>query len=160
MQSLQLAYTDGQVVRWADLPRAPAPGSGDTPAHTQSRLLPLTGIAWGGGSGAGIGRVEVSVDGGATWCMATLLHSERPQDDTSRGKDWAWVRWQAQVAVGEPTQQPDKVCVMVRCVDGQGNPQPRTKALHPRLRGNGDGGGAGGGAYLFNGWHATTIHLA
>ena len=70
------------------------------------------------------------------------------------------MRWQAQVAVGEPTQQPDKVCVMVRCVDGQGNPQPRTKALHPRLRGNGDGGGAGGGAYLFNGWHATTIHLA
>lgn len=50
----------------------------------------------GAGGGRKIIRVEVSVDGGATWMLAELEHPAAP---TEYGKSWAWCLWQLEVDV-------------------------------------------------------------
>jgi hypothetical protein len=40
-------------------------------------------------------KVEVSLDGGASWCPAAAVTSETP---TKKGKSWCWVLWSLAVS--------------------------------------------------------------
>ena len=82
--------------------------------HAQNRLddgrMQVAGHAYAGLRG--IERVEVSVDGGATWAEARLSEA-LPDPDTWR--QWAF-EWEPTAAAHE---------VVVRAVDGEGTRQPR-----------------------------------
>ena len=72
MQSLILSVAEWQVVR---------PSSSST--------FKVSGIAWGGGAGNTITKVEVSTDHGESWMDATIHRDELLKDDTSKGKLWS-----------------------------------------------------------------------
>lgn len=76
------------------------------------RLAPgsvtLQGRVWAGR--AGITRVDVSVDGGATWYEAELEASESP---------YSWTGWRCDWQAGPGTHT-----LCVRATDGKGNQQP------------------------------------
>lgn len=57
----------------------------------------VKGFAWGGG-GAGINRVDVSLDGGETFTRAELLEKEVKQ---RKGSEWAWQFFEKEIAVCE-----------------------------------------------------------
>eukprot|EP00466_Bigelowiella_natans_P007202 jgi/Bigna1/88999/estExt_fgenesh1_pg.C_420043 len=130
--------------------------------------IELGGIAWGGGSGERVSRVEVSLDDGATWVPARLQnHSGKPgregdecksslqqgQQPLSGGKHWGWSQWRASVPLANNSQsnnngtstqaQPKLYEVMCRSFDSNGVCQPRAP-WNPK-------------GYLYNGWH--TIRL-
>lgn len=140
MQSLVLSIADGQAVSLT----ADCDGT-DGHSGTSTRRLPLLGIAWGGGSGAGVSSVEVSADGGTSWHAADMLDDERVPDDSSAGRTWSWVRWQARVPLPQGAKPGSSVTVMCRAVDGAGTPQPQSTHMP--------------GGYLFGGWHTTTVKL-
>lgn len=73
----------------------------------------ISGIAW---SGSGIiARVEVSVDGGATWTDATLQEPVLPKAHTRFTLPWRWDGSERVIAS--------------RCTDGTGHVQPTREAL-------------------------------
>ncbi len=82
------------------------PSGGDTLA--KSGLYELTGIAW---SGRGtITKVEVTVDGGATWTVAQLQTPVLPRAHTRFSGSWKWDGGEALIAS--------------RCSDDTGYTQP------------------------------------
>jgi len=85
------------------------PVDDDSPLERGSHAI--RGLAWSG-MGA-IARVEVSVDGGATWHDA---HIEEPRER------WLWVRWSYLWEV----DQPGDYRIMARATDEQGRVQPQT----------------------------------
>jgi DMSO/TMAO reductase YedYZ molybdopterin-dependent catalytic subunit len=89
------------------------------PAEGFEVRAPLTvrGFAWSGH--VPVQRVEVSVDGGATWLSATLEPGPGP---------WAWRRFTAEglVAPAGPVQ------VMARATDRLGQSQPLDPVWNPR----------------------------
>ncbi|HJM76199.1 MAG TPA: molybdopterin-dependent oxidoreductase [Dehalococcoidia bacterium] len=94
------------------------------PRHDDSfsaGLRAMRGLAWSGGGR--IERVEVSVDGGASWSDA---HLEEPRER------WLWTRWSHrwEPAAGTHT-------LMARATDEQGRVQPQTPWNY--LRKNHDG---------------------
>ena len=105
---------------------APAPGARLAPGSHM-----LQGYAFAGG-GRAIERVEVSGDGGASWCLATLL------DERSR---WAWRRWQAELHL-----EPGQGCLIARAWDSAANTQPED----PRRLWNFKG-------YMNNAWHRVEV---
>jgi len=54
----------------------------------------VRGFAWSGG-GRGIVRVDVSGDGGETWCQAELTEGSEQKPNRA----WAWTFWEADVMV-------------------------------------------------------------
>lgn len=74
------------------------------------------GFAWSG-SGA-ITKVDVSVDGGASWSEARLVHEGGPN---------AWTRWQHEWTPGVAGQ----AVLMARAHDDRGNVQPETPTWNP-----------------------------
>jgi len=120
--------------------------------------IELGGIAWGGGSGEHVSRVEVSLDDGETWVPARLSqnHSGEPGaggersglgQELSGGKRWGWTQWRASVPLasnsksdnGNSPEQPRLYEAMCRSFDSNGNCQPRAP-WNPK-------------GYLYNGWH-------
>lgn len=69
----------------------------------------LRGRAWSGE--AAIARVELSVDGGASWLPARLVGGNRPS---------CWTGWEADVTFDAPGEQ----CLVTRAVDTDGRTQP------------------------------------
>ena len=87
----------------------------DSPLERGSHAI--RGLAW---SGMGrIARVEVSVDGGATWADA---HIEEPRER------WLWVRWSYLWEPGRPGAHR----ILARATDEQGRVQPQTPYNYQR----------------------------
>ena len=107
-------------------------GSGHSP------LLYVSGVAYSGGSGNAIARVEVSKDGGQSWAEAKVKAEEVKPDDSS--KSFGWVRWEAEVEV-EKGQ--DKTVVCCRATDTEGKTQLE---ISPKERG-----------YIYNGWSKVKV---
>ncbi|GAQ79127.1 sulfite oxidase [Klebsormidium nitens] len=82
----------------------------------------VKGYALSGG-GRKIERVDVSVDGGATWAEAQRL----PQEGT-HGR-WAWTLWSLSAIVNPPCQ------IIAKCVDVASNTQPERVETIWNLRG-------------------------
>jgi sulfite oxidase len=144
-------------------------GRDDTAAAvtTAADIIEASGVAYSGGSGTAIARVECSVDGGDTWSEATLLTEEIARDD-SLG-NFGWVRWTVQIkqnpctgcvqktpsGVGQGDQENKNkntntntnavgvTAVTCRAFDTQGKGQPRVAA---KQRG-----------YLYNGWSTMAV---
>jgi DMSO/TMAO reductase YedYZ molybdopterin-dependent catalytic subunit len=83
---------------------APADGA----ALPRGRQI-LRGLAWSGG--APVSRIQVSVDGGATWETAAW---------TSDPARYAWRSWEYDWL----TESPGEVTLLSRAIDGDGNTQP------------------------------------
>ncbi|KAK7423993.1 hypothetical protein QQZ08_008817 [Neonectria magnoliae] len=115
--------------------------------RTQGKLAQkavLSGYAYSGG-GRAIVRVDVSLDGGKSWCQAKIL----PDCTTSDGASspcfghgsWAWRRWRYDglVPVDAFKQVPDKkgtATFVVKATDESYNTQPESHAATWNLRGN------------------------
>ena len=88
----------------------------------------VEGIAWGGG-GAGINRVDVSVDGGMNFTRADML--DRPVQQR-RNSQWAWVFFEKRVRVppeiAEKIKRGEKVQLDVcsKALNSAWNVQPET----------------------------------
>lgn len=96
-------------------------GEGQTIAYTPT--IPLGGIAIGGDTG--VAKVDVSIDAGRTWYIATL-----GQD---HGK-YSFRRWDARVPLGGR----GKIEVLTRCTSSAGVTQPMKPIWNPGgfMRGN------------------------
>ncbi|MBN3291953.1 SUOX protein, partial [Polypterus senegalus] len=95
-----------------------------------SDMLTIKGYAWSGG-GREVVRVDVSLDGGKTWCVAELRSAEG-EEAPPLGKAWAWKLWQLSVPFPPDMNQLDIVC---KAVDNSYNTQPDTVAPIWNLRG-------------------------
>jgi len=101
-------------------------------ARLKPGKIAIHGVAWAGE--AEIARVEISIDGGATWNPATLSHEQ------SR---YAWRLWSydwKNVRSGDHT-------IMSRATDTQGRTQPLTPVWNPS-------------GYLYNAVDQVNIHVA
>lgn len=87
-----------------------APESG---ARLAAGRCAVVGIALAGG-GRRIARVEVSIDGGATWATAAIEPPDSP---------WAWTRFRAQVDLA-----PGETEIVARAWDEAGHTQPERAA--------------------------------
>lgn len=96
----------------------------------------LNGVAYGGGTGNAIARVEVSIDNGKTWQDAQLKTAEVLKDASK--SHFGWIRWSASIIA--PTQGGTVVC---RATDSEGITQVE---ISPKQKG-----------YLFNGWSKIEI---
>eukprot|EP00897_Mesotaenium_endlicherianum_P005648 jgi/Mesen1/5110/ME000254S04137 len=113
--------------------------------------MTVRGYALSGG-GRGIERVDVSLDGGATWQEARRL-AQRDEGDTLRAGDayvadddvqrekWAWVLWELPAVLQTPCD------IVVRAVDSSSNTQPEDVMSIWNLRG-----------VLNSSWHR--VHVA
>ncbi|OXA55992.1 putative sulfite oxidase, mitochondrial [Folsomia candida] len=75
--------------------------------------IKMQGYAFSGG-GRGIVRVEISKNRGNTWEVATIKHKA-----PSAARNWAWVMWEAEVAVNKQDKE-----IWVKAVDTGYNQQP------------------------------------
>ena len=95
----------------------------------------MSGVAYSGGTGNRIARVEVSTDGGASWTSADMLPEVVPDDSSS---SFGWVRWMVRIPLIEGRAE-----VVCRATDAEGVTQPE---VSPKQRG-----------YLYNGWCRVNI---
>ncbi|KAL2260218.1 hypothetical protein VTK26DRAFT_5856 [Humicola hyalothermophila] len=79
----------------------------------------IRGFAYNG-SGIEVQQVEVSIDDGESWLMATREYPEYPIRHGT--KFWTWLFWQVDVDLAGLMRAPS---VMVRCSDAAKNIQPR-----------------------------------
>lgn len=84
---------------------------------TTQRPYTLRGYAYSGG-GKKVTRVEVTMDGGETWQVATLDHTEKPN---KYGKYWCWCFWSLDVEVLDLLSAKE---IAVRAWDETLNTQP------------------------------------
>ena len=103
----------------------------------KNKTVVLNGVAYSGGTGNKIARVEVSTDNGKNWQEAQLK-TEEVLKDGSRSH-FGWVRWTASVVA--PTQ--GSSTVVCRATDSEGITQVE---VSPKQKG-----------YLFNGWSKMKI---
>jgi len=104
--------------------------------HKPSDRVQVSGVAYSGGTGNAIARVEVSADHGLSWKKATINSEEIIVDDSS--SNHGWVRWSAEVATEGTT-----TTVCCRAVDSDGITQMKAP---PKERG-----------YIFNGWSKVEV---
>jgi sulfite oxidase len=95
----------------------------------KGKVLECKGIAWGGGSGNGIKKVEISTDK-INWKEVELL----PTANMKSSKIWGWTEWKTTLLLDN---QPSDL--WVRATDAAGN-------IQPEQNWNSKG-------YLYNGWH-------
>jgi sulfite oxidase len=107
------------------------------------RPVSLSGYAYSGG-GRAIVRVDVSLDGGATWSQAQLLPDDTssPSKDDSHGS-WSWKRWRYDGMIPRSVLQSEhgagnKLCTSFVCkaTDESYNTQPQSHAATWNVRGN------------------------
>ncbi|KAI0400113.1 Oxidoreductase, molybdopterin-binding domain-containing protein [Xylaria palmicola] len=108
----------------------PEPG-----ATASGRVVQVEGYAYSGG-GREIQRVDISLDGGASWDQARLL------DDTEQEKGsraWCWKRWAYEgvlPAVRDDARGEAKTTFVVKATDDAYNTQPESHKSIYNLRGN------------------------
>ncbi|XP_018580721.2 sulfite oxidase, mitochondrial isoform X2 [Scleropages formosus] len=120
------------------------PAQGSTVSCSKGELT-VKGYAWSGG-GREVIRVDVSLDGGKTWNVATLGGAEEGQEAATSpppGRAWAWKLWELTVPLPAETQELEIVC---KAVDNSYNVQPDTMAPVWNLRG-----------VLSNAWHRVKV---
>ena len=110
-------------------------------------VVSLKGYAYSGG-GRRIIRVDVSIDGGATWHTAGI--DPQAGGDQPSGRAWAWCLWEAHIGVDGARLKPgdDVVCVC-KATDESMNGQPESVAPSWNLRG-----------LNCNAWHKVTVTVA
>lgn len=128
-------YKDAAASQIHDLPLQSLILGAQKVKNESKTVLSVTGVAYGGGSGNSIAKVEVSVDDGENWIEATLKAEEKAGTD-QKHRDFGWVRWEAELPM-----QIKQVCC--RATDSASQTQPR---ISPKQRG-----------YLFNGWSKLEI---
>ncbi|XP_041097851.1 sulfite oxidase, mitochondrial isoform X1 [Polyodon spathula] len=101
----------------------------------------VRGYAWSGG-GREVVRVDVSLDGGKTWQVATLRSGE---DAPPVGQAWAWKLWELSAPFPQEGEQLEIVC---KAVDNSYNMQPDSVAPIWNLRG-----------VLSNAWHRVRVSV-
>ncbi|MGH0145741.1 UNVERIFIED_CONTAM: hypothetical protein FKN15_038759 [Acipenser sinensis] len=101
----------------------------------------VRGYAWSGG-GREVVRVDVSLDGGKTWQVATLRSGE---DAPPLGQAWAWKLWELSAPFPPEGEQLEIVC---KAVDNSYNMQPDSVAPIWNLRG-----------VLSNAWHRVRVSV-
>lgn len=89
----------------------------------------VEGYAYSGG-GHEIVRVDVSLDGGATWDQAELM-----QDEQKGHRNWSWKKWRYSYAIDNVNRQRDKT-VLVKATDDAYNTQPKEHDSIYNARGN------------------------
>ena len=110
----------------------------------------VRGYAWSGG-GREVVRVDVSLDGGKTWQVATLRGGEEeegqgeapPPPPPLPGRAWAWKLWEVVAPLPPGEQEVEIVC---KAVDNSYNMQPDSVAPIWNLRG-----------VLSNAWHRVRV---
>ncbi|XP_050345234.1 sulfite oxidase, mitochondrial isoform X2 [Nymphalis io] len=80
--------------------------------------IEVKGYAYSGG-GAGVVRVDVSADGGASWRAARLRHA--PARPAPPARDYAWTLWSARLPLAG---RPGQVEIWVKATDSNFNTQP------------------------------------
>ncbi|XP_068171400.1 sulfite oxidase, mitochondrial [Antennarius striatus] len=113
-----------------------------------SEEVTVKGYAWSGG-GREVVRVDVSLDGGKTWQVATLKSSEdtdTPEPSPLPGRAWAWKLWEVTAPLPPDSQELEIVC---KAVDNSYNMQPDTVGPIWNLRG-----------VLSNAWHRVKVKIA
>lgn len=127
----------------------------------------MSGVAWSGGSGNKIAKVEISTDKGKTWLPAELPPLPDVVTTSDNSRSWAWQQWNALIprdslaagyALGALLTSRCTECapvamvvssisaeLCVKATDEFGNEQP--SANHTA------------GGYLYNGWHRVTLNL-
>jgi len=95
------------------------------------QALNLQGYAYSG-AGLCVVRVDVSIDGGATWDQATIERPDAVQVQRS-GRAWAWVQWKFSTKVPENAAGTFKV--VCKGIDDQYNQQPHDTSAIWNLRG-------------------------
>ena len=101
--------------------------------------IAVSGIAYSGGSGNAIARVEVSTDNGKNWSNAKIL-TEEIKKDNSKGS-FGWVRWKTNVGVSLNSNHVTDVCC--KATDTEGKSQVE---VSPKQRG-----------YAYNGWSKVEV---
>jgi DMSO/TMAO reductase YedYZ molybdopterin-dependent catalytic subunit len=102
---------------WDNLAQVKTASRIDVPAELTAAAGVVAGLAWAGDRG--IGRVEVSTDGGSSWAPAVLRR------ELARA---AWRQWRLPLASGGGGRR----TLMVRAVDGRGELQTPSQAPpHP-----------------------------
>lgn len=102
------------------------------------------GYAYSGG-GKGIVRVDVSVDGGKTWDIATLKHGGFKHGDYTR--TWTWALWEYEVPQ-EVVKGKGELELVVKATDTTYNVQPPSIEPFWNLRG-----------VCSNAWSRVTVKL-
>jgi len=125
LQSLILSHMDGQLI------------------SCNNDSLRVEGVAYTGGLGTKIDRVDLSADNGATWTSAELLWNEIEYDDSS--SNYAWVRFTGDISVDVRSRSSKDITLCCRATDSEGRTQPEVSQKH---RG-----------YLYNGWHKVDVVL-
>merc|ERR1711957_13834 len=107
---------------------APEPGTCVRPGQTVN----LQGYAYSGG-GLAVIRVDISVDGGATWTQADFERAEEKQSSRT-GRAWAWVQWKCTATIPASTP-PGTLKIVCKGIDDQYNQQPHDPSPIWNLRG-------------------------
>ena len=98
-------------------------------AKSIDKTYTVTGYAYTGG-GRAISRVEVSLDNGVHWELATLDRKEKP---TPYGMYWCWLWWTYEIKVADLVGCKDIMC---RAWDEANNPQSVTPTWNLMGMGN------------------------
>ncbi|XP_069509877.1 sulfite oxidase, mitochondrial [Ambystoma mexicanum] len=114
------------------------PRNGDSVARDQEAIT-VKGYAWSGG-GREVVRVDVSLDGGKSWQVASLAGQEQ-----KAGQAWAWKLWELSAPLPAGISEMDIIC---KAVDSSYNVQPDTVAPIWNLRG-----------VLSNAWHRVHVKV-
>ena len=148
------AFPPGQTAIGPDDDVASLPSVQEQPVNSaiavataDGDVVSLKGYAYSGG-GRRIIRVDVSVDGGATWHTASV----EPQScgEQPSGRAWAWTLWEANVSLrGTGTKPGDKVTCVCKATDEAMNTQPERVGPIWNLRG-----------LNCNAWHTVQVTVA
>ena len=124
-----------------------SPMKGDIPSLDKNGCIEIEGVAYSGGSGKKISKVEVSVDSGKSWLDSRLLFQEIKEDD-SKGF-FGWIRFRISLKVPTYIDSSNQmklsapITLICRATDENGTVQPETSR---KERG-----------YLYNGWHKVGV---
>ena len=124
-----------------------SPMKGDAPVLNEDGSIDIKGVAYSGGSGKEIHKVEVSIDGGKIWTDCRLLLEEIQKDDSSAF--FGWVRFRTSIKVPTLINSSNQITLkapitlVCRAMDKDGTVQPETSK---KERG-----------YLYNGWHNVVV---
>ncbi|KAF2905039.1 hypothetical protein ILUMI_01140 [Ignelater luminosus] len=102
------------------------PSPGQTVTVVDNHIL-VQGYAWSGG-GQKIVRVDVTIDGGNSWHVATFDH----QDETPSPQHWAWTLWSARIPIPKGSKN---IEIWAKAVDSSYNTQPESFKNIWNLRG-------------------------
>ena len=95
----------------------------------EKNTLNINGFAWSGG-GRGIIRVDISIDDGETWQMATLKEGS----NQTRGMAWAWTFWNLVIDIPSNLKN-TSIKIICKATDESYNVQPRELELVWNIRG-------------------------